>query len=339
MKYYISLLTFIVASMLFSHQLLAQNTSSHHVDFSCFTYQQLSKDHNDNLFFSPMSLQSILNSVYIGAGSETQKEIGNALQLPSQDAASNLKLLAKDFSKKKPKGVTLDIANNIWIEKSISLHSAYTNDIKKFDTKVSNVDFKDNADLARIHINTSVEKQTNGNVKELLKTGSVDGLARMILTNAIYFNGNWEEQFSTNFTDNRDFHINKSNSKSVKFMTRKGYYNYADNDKMQIIEMPYEGKDVSMIAILPKTKTGLSSIEGQLSSTNLNKWLRFQTLTKREKEILKLIANDFSNNDVSEALFISTHSVKTHRRNIYRKLDIQKTSQLVRIAIAMELLE
>ena len=72
---------------------------------------------------------------------------------------------------------------------------------------------------------------------------------------------------------------------------------------------------------------------------NLNKWLRFQTLTKREKEILKLIANDFSNNDVSEALFISTHSVKTHRRNIYRKLDIQKTSQLVRIAIAMELLE
>jgi DNA-binding CsgD family transcriptional regulator len=72
---------------------------------------------------------------------------------------------------------------------------------------------------------------------------------------------------------------------------------------------------------------------------NLNKWLRFQSLTKREKEILKLIAHDLSNKEISDLLFISSHSVKTHRRNIYRKLDIHKTSQLVRIAIAMELLQ
>lgn len=72
---------------------------------------------------------------------------------------------------------------------------------------------------------------------------------------------------------------------------------------------------------------------------NLNKWLRFQTLTKREKQILKLLANDYSNKEISDLLFLSSHSIKTHRRNIYRKLDIHKTSQLVRIAIAMELLE
>jgi DNA-binding CsgD family transcriptional regulator len=72
---------------------------------------------------------------------------------------------------------------------------------------------------------------------------------------------------------------------------------------------------------------------------NLNKWLKFQTLTKREKGILKLIANDYSNKEVSDLLFISIHSVKTHRKNIYKKLDIHKTSQLVRIAIAMELLK
>lgn len=72
---------------------------------------------------------------------------------------------------------------------------------------------------------------------------------------------------------------------------------------------------------------------------NLNKWLRFQTLTKREKEILRLIANDYSNQAIGDLLFISAHSVKTHRRNIYKKLDIHKTSQLVRIAIAMEILQ
>jgi DNA-binding CsgD family transcriptional regulator len=72
---------------------------------------------------------------------------------------------------------------------------------------------------------------------------------------------------------------------------------------------------------------------------NLNKWLRFQTLTKREKEILKLIANDYSNKEVGNLLFISCFSVKTHRRNIYKKLNINKTSELVRLAISMELLK
>lgn len=72
---------------------------------------------------------------------------------------------------------------------------------------------------------------------------------------------------------------------------------------------------------------------------NLNNFLRFQTLTKREKEILKLIADGNSNKSISELLFISQHSVKTHRRNIYKKLDIHKTSQLVRIAIVLNLLD
>ena len=71
---------------------------------------------------------------------------------------------------------------------------------------------------------------------------------------------------------------------------------------------------------------------------NLNDWLRYQELTKREKEVLKLIAHDNSNKDVADMLFISEHSVKTHRRNIYKKLDLHSTSQLVRIALAMELL-
>ena len=273
MKYYISILTLLVVSTLCSDKLLAQNTSSHHIDFSCFTYQQLSKDNNSNLFFSPMSLQSILNAAYIGAKGETQKEIGNALQLPSQSFESNLDILTAGSENEKLKGITLDIANNIWVEKTINLSSSYQNTIKKFDTKISNVDFKNNADLARRHINENIEKQTNGKIKELLKSGTVDGLARMIFTNAIYFNGDWEEQFDEYYTDHRNFHISENNSKPAKFMSRKGYYNYASNDEMQIVELPYKGKEASLIILLPKEKLGLSKLEAQLSSKNLNDWL------------------------------------------------------------------
>ena len=67
-------------------------------------------------------------------------------------------------------------------------------------------------------------------------------------------------------------------------------------------------------------------------------WQYFLTLTKQEKEIMRLLADGKSNNDVSEILHISTHTVHTHRRNIYQKLNINKTSQLVRFTIALELL-
>lgn len=71
---------------------------------------------------------------------------------------------------------------------------------------------------------------------------------------------------------------------------------------------------------------------------NQTSWLQFQSLTKREKEILKLLANGKSNKEVGNLLFISAHSVHTHRRNIYKKLDINKTSELVRFSIALDIL-
>lgn len=72
---------------------------------------------------------------------------------------------------------------------------------------------------------------------------------------------------------------------------------------------------------------------------NLNKWLRFQTLTKREKQIIRLIADGGSSKTVSKQLHITLETVKTHRKNIYKKMDISNTSQLVRLAIFLELVD
>lgn len=71
---------------------------------------------------------------------------------------------------------------------------------------------------------------------------------------------------------------------------------------------------------------------------SLRQWQKFQSLTKREKEIIKLIANGKSNQEISEVLIISKHSVHTHRRNIYKKLDVSKTADIVKISLALELL-
>ncbi len=55
-------------------------------------------------------------------------------------------------------------------------------------------------------------------------------------------------------------------------------------------------------------------------------------LTKRELEILKLIAEEYTNQEIAEKLFISQRTVDTHRRNLIQKLNAKNTAGLVRYA-------
>ncbi|MEJ2006351.1 MAG: response regulator transcription factor [Cyclobacteriaceae bacterium] len=56
-------------------------------------------------------------------------------------------------------------------------------------------------------------------------------------------------------------------------------------------------------------------------------------ITDREREILKLIAEGLTTNEIADKLFISVHTVNTHRKNLLSKLDIKNTASLVRYAI------
>jgi DNA-binding CsgD family transcriptional regulator len=61
---------------------------------------------------------------------------------------------------------------------------------------------------------------------------------------------------------------------------------------------------------------------------------RFRTLTKREREIIKLIVDGQSSYSISELLFISVHTVNNHRKNIGKKLNVKSLSELIKFAIA-----
>ncbi|MBK6976365.1 MAG: response regulator transcription factor [Cytophagaceae bacterium] len=58
---------------------------------------------------------------------------------------------------------------------------------------------------------------------------------------------------------------------------------------------------------------------------------------KREKEIIKLLTQGKSNTEIGESLFLSFHTIKTHRKNIYNKLGISNLIELVEIAQKMHL--
>ncbi len=62
-----------------------------------------------------------------------------------------------------------------------------------------------------------------------------------------------------------------------------------------------------------------------------------QKLTKRELEIINLIKGGYSTKEIGEKLFISTRTVESHKTNIYHKLDVKNSAQLIGFAIKNEL--
>ena len=61
-------------------------------------------------------------------------------------------------------------------------------------------------------------------------------------------------------------------------------------------------------------------------------------LTRREKEVLELIADGLTNNEIAEKLFISSTTVDTHRKNLLAKFEAKNIAALVKMAVHMQLI-
>ncbi len=73
-----------------------------------------------------------------------------------------------------------------------------------------------------------------------------------MLTNAIYFNGDWKHAFNKNATQDRPFAVNATEQIRAPTMFQNGRFRYADGDDFQMLELPYKGDQLSMLIVLPK---------------------------------------------------------------------------------------
>jgi DNA-binding NarL/FixJ family response regulator len=95
---------------------------------------------------------------------------------------------------------------------------------------------------------------------------------------------------------------------------------------------------VEAIKLAVKGKIYFSSEAGQALRTDTEKKHALPHLTKREKEILKLIAEGLTNPQIAEQLFISVGTIDSHRKSLHAKLNVNNTAQLVRFAVENHLL-
>ena len=89
------------------------------------------------------------------------------------------------------------------------------------------------------------------------------------------------------------------------------------------------------ITVVEKGKTYLSF---EVSQTMKNKPGNNTVLTRREKEVLELIASGMTNNEIAQKLFISSTTVDTHRKNLLAKFEVKNTALLIRMAAQKQLI-
>jgi DNA-binding NarL/FixJ family response regulator len=90
------------------------------------------------------------------------------------------------------------------------------------------------------------------------------------------------------------------------------------------------------IAAVSAGKTFLSDEVAQ--SLRKNNEGEIPVLTRREKEVLELIADGLTNNEIAQKLFISVTTVDTHRKNLLAKFDARNIASLIKAAMQMQLL-
>ncbi|KAK5877318.1 hypothetical protein CesoFtcFv8_024835 [Champsocephalus esox] len=162
----------------------------------------------------------------------------------------------------------LSLANRLYGEQSYQFVERFLEETKTYySAELESVDFKASAEAVRVNINSWVEGQTQGKIKDVLAEDVVDNMTALVLVNAIYFKGKWDKQFKEGSTVDAPFKMNKNDCKSVKMMQEKSKFLITSITEFncQILEMPYKGKDLSMLIFLPNEiedeTTGLEKVE------------------------------------------------------------------------------
>ncbi len=203
----------------------------------------------------------------------------------------------------------LRIANALWGEKTYLFRQSYLDTLNKYyhTGGLFPVDFRNDFEGARLRINAWVEAQTKARIKNMIPKNIMDEeskkLVRLILTNAIYFKGEWAEVFQETQTRDEDFFLSSGGKARVPLMRRSDmpgvryaafsgdgkYFDtpshiprggrveenklYPDEHGFTMLEMPYKGGELSMVVIAPRSADGLAELEKKLTGDSLQAWV------------------------------------------------------------------
>jgi serpin B len=230
--------------------------------FAFDLYQAL-KEEDGNLFYSPYSISLALAMTYAGARGETEQQMADTLHfILSQDrlhpAFNSLDIelgqRGEGAEGKDEEGFRLNIVNAIWGQEGYEFLSEFLDVLaENYGAGLRLLDFTGAPGESRITINDWVSDQTEGRIEDLIPQGLIDEETRLVLTNAIYFNAAWRYPFEEYDTRDGTFHLLGGGEVTVPMMRQTKSFSYAEGDGYQAVELLYDGREISMVILLPRS--------------------------------------------------------------------------------------
>ncbi|HEY1684908.1 MAG TPA: serpin family protein [Tepidisphaeraceae bacterium] len=266
--------------------------------FSSDLYAELrSQNPDQNIFFSPYSIETAFAMVYLGANGQTREQMANVLHLPAstQDLLEQM-TADNSFSPAANSGADLSLANAAWTKSGFEFNPTYLSELQSaFGAAPQQADFT-NPDTVN-QIDQWVSDHTNGKIQKLFS--QIDPRTVLALVNAVTFDSDWQSQFDPSRDASENFTSDTGSSSTATFMNQNSIFQYYANDQMQMIEMPYANGDYEMTIVLPKSG-GLASLDSSLTPANLATWAADAQMTQVQLSLPKFTAQ--STTDLNQEL-------------------------------------
>ncbi|MFO0559960.1 MAG: serpin family protein [Polyangiales bacterium] len=233
-------------------------------------------DPSQNALFSPYDVSRALSLLELASAGETQAEIDRALRFadaPRVIAALPALAQTLERSARRP-GFALSSAARVWPSNTMTVLDSYRDSVaQNLGAPLVPLDYVSDPEAQRRTINGWVSRQTQGRIPELLGGGSVDQATRFVLTTALYFLGRWRATFDSTLTRDGDFFVSAGRAKSVPMMSGPLSARYVQDGDVRMIELDYEGEELSMNVMIPAPGRALSAVSAQLNAANFARWV------------------------------------------------------------------
>lgn len=247
-------------------------------EFGLEIFQKIRNASDDeNIMISPLSISVAFAMAYNGADKDTKTEMEKAMKLnglTTEQINSSYKMLI-DALQSLDKDVVFEIANAIFYSDGFSVKPDFLNINKTiYDAEVEKLNFGSPAAVETI--NDWVADKTNDKITKIIE--SLSPLDRMVLLNAIYFNGIWKTKFEEKSTHLLNFTKTNGTTIEVPMMKKEEKLDYTTNSLFSAIKMPYGKGQYNMTVFLPANGKSSKDLINVLSAANWNNWMKsFET--------------------------------------------------------------
>lgn len=227
-----------------------------------------------NLVLSPYSIHTVMLMALAGAEGPTRDELAAGLRVAGRAAVhDDARRLREGLADAAARGdIELRIAQSLWPDNALPLQPGFVEIMAgAYASDIETVDYRTDADAARRRINAWVGQETRDKIPELLKPGSLDARTRLVLVNAVYFKGQWEDAFDPRMTLDRRFTPSHGDPANVPMMHRTGLYRHASLDGVAALELPYRNRTMSMLVLLPDESSSAAELDANLSPDLLDR--------------------------------------------------------------------